>query len=82
MSLLSSSFYLFTFYLLFYQSKLIPKILSIGGLIAVSMMFIEILSSIFGQSIGMILMLPLGIAQLSLVVWLLVKGINQQNNTT
>jgi len=80
MSLLSSSFYMFTFYLLFYQSKLIPKILSLGGLIAVSMMFIEILSSIFGQSIGMILMLPLGIVQLTLVIWLLIKGINQQNN--
>jgi len=80
MSLLSSSLYMFTFYLLFYQSKLIPKILSVGGLIAVSMMLIEILASIFGQSIGMILMLPLGIVQLSLVVWLLLKGINQQNN--
>ena len=80
MSLLSSCFYMFTFYLLFYQSKLIPKILSLGGLIAVSMMFIEILSSIFGQSIGMILMLPLGIVQLSLVVWLVIKGINQQNS--
>ena len=79
MSLLSSSFYMFTFYLLFYQSKLIPKILSVGGLIAVSMMFIEILSSIFGQSIGMILMLPLGIVQLSLVVWLLIKGIKLNN---
>ena len=81
MSLLSSTFYMFTFYLLFYQSRLIPKILSLGGLIAVSMMFIEILSSIFGQSIGMILMLPLGIVQLSVVVWLLIKGLNHQNNT-
>jgi len=81
MSLLTSSFYMFTFYLLFYQSKLIPRILSVGGLIAVSMMFIEILSSIFGQSIGMILMLPLGIVQLSLVVWLLIKGIKQNNKT-
>jgi len=81
MSLLSSTFYLFTFYLLFYISKLIPKILSVFGLIAVSMMFIEILSSIFGQSMGMILMLPLGIAQISLVVWLLIKGIKQQPNT-
>ena len=81
MSLLSSTFFMFTFYLLFYQSKLIPKIISLGGLIAVSMMFIEILSSIFGQSIGMILMLPLGIVQLLLVVWLLIKGIKQQNNT-
>lgn len=75
MSLLSSSFYMFTFFLLFYQSNLIPKILSVAGLIAVSMMFIEILSSIFGQSIGMFLMLPLGIIQLLLVVWLLIKGI-------
>ncbi len=81
MSLLSSTLYIFAFYLLFYQSKLIPRIISIGGLIAVLMMFIEILSSIFGQSIGMILMLPLGIVQLSLVVWLLIKGIKQQNNT-
>ena len=81
MSLLTSSFYMFTFYLLFYQSKLIPRILSVGGLIAVSMMFIEILSSIFGQSIGMILMLPLGIVQLSLVVWLLIKGIKHNNKT-
>tara|TARA_R110001632_G_scaffold65_10_gene281 strand:+ start:7097 stop:7759 length:663 start_codon:yes stop_codon:yes gene_type:complete len=80
MSLLSSSLYMFTFYLLFYQSKLIPKILSVVGLIAVSMMFIEIIASIFGQSIGMILMLPLGIVQLSLVIWLLIKGVNQQNN--
>ena len=79
MSLLSSSLYMFTFYLLFYQSKLIPKILSLAGMIAVSLMFIEIISSIFGQSIGMILMLPLGIVQLLLVAWLLIKGINQQN---
>jgi len=75
MSLLSSSLYMFTFYLLFYQSKLIPKILSLGGLIAVSMMFIEIISSIFGHSIGMTLMLPLGIVQLLLVAWLMIKGI-------
>ena len=75
MSLLCSSLYMFTFYLLFYQSKLIPKILSLAGMIAVSMMFIEIISSIFGQSIGMILMLPLGIVQLLLVAWLLIKGI-------
>ena len=44
------------------------------------MMLIEIIFSIFGQSIGMILMLPLGIAQLSLVTWLLFKGMNQQTN--
>jgi hypothetical protein len=80
MSLLSSTFYLFTFYLLWYQSTLIPKVLSLFGMIAVLMMFIEILASILGQSIGMILMLPLGIAQLSLIVWLLIKGINHQKN--
>ena len=80
MSLLSSTFYLFTFYILWYQSTLIPKVLSLFGMIAVLMMFVEILASIFGQSIGMILMLPLGIAQLSLIVWLLIKGIDHQKN--
>jgi hypothetical protein len=80
MSLLSSSFYLFTFYLLWYQSKLIPKVLSLFGMFAVLMMFVEILASIYGQSIDMMLMLPLGIAQLSLIVWLLIKGIDQQKS--
>ena len=80
MSLLSSTFYLFAFYLLWYQSRLIPKVLSLFGLFAVSMMFVEMLASIYGQSIDMMLMLPLGIAQLSLIIWLLIKGISTQKN--
>jgi hypothetical protein len=37
-------------------------------------MFVEVLFSIFGQSISMNLMLPMGLVQLALPVWLIVKG--------
>jgi hypothetical protein len=39
-------------------------------------MFVEVLFSIFGQSISMNLMLPMGLVQLALPLWLIVKGFN------
>jgi len=80
MSLLNSGFYLFLLYYLFYRSKAIPGILSISGIVAVSLMLIEIMSSIFGHSINMLLMLPLGIVQISLAIWLLTKGLKVSDN--
>jgi len=76
MSLLNSGFSLFLLYYLFYRSKAIPGILSASGMIAVLLMLIEIMSSIFGHSINMLLMLPLGIVQISLAIWLFIKGLN------
>jgi hypothetical protein len=56
-------------------SKLIPKVLSIVGIIAVILMFIEILFSILGHSISMNMLLPIGLIQLILPLWLLFKGL-------
>ena len=76
MSLLISCFPVFILYYTLYLSKLIPKIISIVGIIAVILMFIEILFSILGNSISMNILLPIGLIQLILPLWLIFKGLN------
>ena len=76
LSLLISCFPVFILYYTLYVSKLIPKIISIVGIIAVILMFIEILFSIFGNSISMNMLLPIGLIQLILPLWLIFKGLN------
>ena len=75
MTLLISSLPFFVFYYLFYQTKLIPRYVSVWGLLAALLMLVEVLSSMFGQSLGMILFLPLGLNQLFLATWLIIKGL-------
>ena len=75
-SLLISCLPVFVLYYTLYVSKLIPKIISIVGLLAVILMFIEILFSILGDSISMNMLLPIGLIQLILPVWLILKGLN------
>lgn len=76
LSLLTSCFSVFVLYFAFYRTKLIPKILSGFGMLAVMLMFIEILTSILGEGISMNMLLPMGLIQLILPLWLLVKGLN------
>jgi hypothetical protein len=76
LSLLISCFPVFILYYTLYLSKLIPKVISIFGIIAVILMFIEILFSIFGNSISMNMLLPIGLIQLILPLWLIFKGLN------
>jgi hypothetical protein len=74
--LLLSCFPVFVLYYGFYVSKLVPRVISIVGLFAGLLMFIEVLFSIYGQSISMNMMLPMGLIQLMLPIWLLIKGFN------
>jgi hypothetical protein len=74
MYLLISCFPVFVLYYGFYVSKIVPRVISIFGMFAALLMFIEILSSIFGNSISMNMMLPMGLIQLALPIWLMVKG--------
>tara|TARA_B100000809_G_scaffold162008_2_gene159327 strand:+ start:4911 stop:5591 length:681 start_codon:yes stop_codon:yes gene_type:complete len=76
LSLLISCFPVFILYYTLYVSKLIPKFISIIGIIAVILMFVEILFSIFGNSISMNMLLPIGLIQLILPLWLIFKGLN------
>jgi len=76
LSLFISCFPVFILYYTLYVSKLIPKVISIVGIIAVILMFIEILFSLFGNSISMNMLLPIGLIQLILPLWLIFKGLN------
>lgn len=76
LSLLISCFPVFILYCTLYVSKLVPRAISIFGILAVILMFIEILFSISGNSISMNMFLPIGLIQLILPIWLIFKGLN------
>ncbi len=72
-----------SFYGLLFHSRLIPRFISVWGLIAVSLLFAEILANVFGSSIGdiMIVGMPLGLNEISLGIWLMAKGLNTSDLT-
>jgi len=74
--LLLSCFPVFVLYYTLYLSKLVPRIISIFGIFAVILMFIEEVLSIFGHSISMNMLLPIALIQIALPLWLLFKGLN------
>jgi hypothetical protein len=74
MYLLMSCFPVFVLYYGFYVSKIVPRLISIFGIFAVLLMFVEVLFSIFGNSISMNMMLPMGLIQLAIPLWLIIKG--------
>lgn len=61
------------FYSLFYQSRLIPRWLSVWGLAGAVLYLASPLLAMFGHGLG-ILMAPLAVAEIVLAVWLIVKG--------
>ena len=66
------------FYYLLYQSKLVPRFISVWGFIGAAMVLTWNLLEAFGISIsiGMILALPIILNEIFLGIWLIVKGFN------
>ena len=66
------------FYYLLYQSKLVPRFISVWGFIAVVLVLIWNLLEAFGISIswGMVLALPIILNEIFLGIWLIGKGFN------
>jgi hypothetical protein len=64
---------LFLFALLF-RINLIPRFLSIWGLIGYAILMTGALAEIFGIHIGLVLSLPGGLFEVALGLWLLIKG--------
>ena len=62
-------------YSLFYQSRLIPRWLSIWGLVGGTLYLAVPLLGMFGMELGF-LMAPLGLQEMVLAVWLIVKGMS------
>ncbi|MFX0151897.1 MAG: DUF4386 domain-containing protein [Candidatus Hodarchaeota archaeon] len=67
------------YYYIFYQSKLVPRWLSVWGLIGITLGIANGLLDIFGgidETISMLLDLPIFVNEMVLAVWLIVKGFN------
>lgn len=62
-------------YYLFYQSKLIPRWLSVWGLVGAMLYLASGLFAMFSMDFG-ILEAPLALQEMVLAVWLIVKGFN------
>lgn len=63
------------FYYLLFISRLVPKIISVGGLVATLLAFANIVNHLFDSEFGgFFLFAPIGIVELILAIWLLIKG--------
>ncbi len=70
------------YYVILYQSKLIPRWLSGWGVLAAALSMTATLLASFAQDFGMesvhtYLSMPIGLNELVLAVWLIVKGFNR-----
>ena len=61
---------------LLYQSKLIPRWLSVWGLIGATLLLAEGLLGMFGLTISTFLAAPIAVQEMVLAVWLIGKGFN------
>jgi hypothetical protein len=61
------------FYVLLYQSRLVPRWLSVWGLVGAALYIVPPLGNMFGLSLG-VLMAPLAVQEMVMAVWLIAKG--------
>jgi len=70
------------YYYVLYQSRLIPRWLSGWGLVAIALLFSMVLLIAFGErpsgpsGMQLLLALPIGLQEMVLAVWLILKGFN------
>ena len=64
------------FYVVLYRSRLVPRWLSVWGLVGAALYIVAPLGGMFGHSVGFF-MAPLAVQEMVLAVWLIAKGFNQ-----
>jgi len=69
---------LFVFYAVLYRFALVPRLLAAFGLVAVILQITAVAMPIFGHEVLFVLLAPLGVCQLVLAIWLIVKGFRGQ----
>ena len=75
--LIVSGITLFSFYLILLRTKLIPRLISAVGLLAVCSQLIAVGMPLFGREVDFRMLAPLGLVQIALALWLLVKGFTE-----
>lgn len=69
------------FYMLLYRTQVVPKFISVWGIIATLILFIITVLKLFGIDLPIfqVLLMPIILNELFLVIWLMVKGFNHQS---
>jgi hypothetical protein len=68
-------------YTLFYQSRVVPRVISLFGIVAVAVGFIGILLEFLGYDMPIFVYLPILPFELAIGVWLLLMGIGGSTKT-
>jgi len=63
------------FYVLLYRSRLVPRWLSVWGLVGAALYIVPPIGNMFGLSLG-VFMAPLAVQEMVMAVWLIAKGFN------
>jgi hypothetical protein len=76
----------FFYYRIFFKTRLVPRWLSVWGLIGLALMLAGAFTSMFGllglfSAAQFLLMLPILIQEMVLAVWLIVKGYREEGRT-
>lgn len=66
------------FYSVLFRSALIPRALSVFGLVTAVVLVTGALIPLFGYPTVMLFFMPMGLSQLALVLWLMVKGFEER----
>ncbi len=69
------------FYYLLDKSRIVPRVLSLWGLIAVFPCLVATLSAIFGQALPFFVYIPYAPFEFVIAIWILVKGIRDNSET-
>jgi hypothetical protein len=64
------------FYVVLYRSRLVPRWLSVWGLVGAALYLVAPLASMFGHPLD-VLMAPLAVQEMVMAVWLIAKGFSQ-----
>ncbi len=65
-------------YALFYTSKYIPRVISLWGLLAVSVAFVGIVLQVLGYEVSIFVFLPILPFEVTIGGWLMLRGIREQ----
>jgi len=77
-SLIIAGCTIFVMYAVLYRFSLVPRALAAFGLAAVVLQIATVAMPLFGQGVVFLLLAPLGVSQLALALWLIVKGFRKE----
>src|SRR3954452_10656982 len=65
---------LLVLYVVLYRFALVPRALAAFGLLAVMLQLTAVAGPLFGHPVVVLVLAPLGVSQLALALWLIIKG--------